>query len=303
MKKIIMLVILMLAAGGLFAADNGVAAAFVDPGSARASSLGGAYTAVADDANSVFYNPAGIVNSEYKDVTFMYMKQKWIVPYNYAAIIYPFNRYWGMGFGMIISGDQTLMEQTYLLSFAGSLDWFQKVIRGISVGVNLKLNLASYGNNPDTDPDKVIGNAGGCGMDFGIMWKVTDNIQAGLMLKDAFSYIKWQTNFGGNYNEGVPLTSGLGLAYKMKELLASAELSDLDMVRFGLEKTLWTYVDVRVGYTQTLDIESSKQYMIGLGVGHFEFGARREFSFNIDSSFAFERLDNTLKIQTSFKFK
>lgn len=303
MKRIITICLLLAAVTNLYAVYTGMPAAFVNVGTARASSMGGAYAAVADDSNAVFYNPAGIVNSMYKDVSFMYAKQKWMVPYNYFAFIWPFSKIRGIGFGMVMSGDQALLEQTYLVSYCENLDWILRVITGINVGVSLKFNFVNYGNNPEADPGKVVGSAWGMGMDFGFMWAMTNNVQAGLMLRDGFSWIKWDTAHGNSYNEGVPLTSGLGVKYSIRDFIATAELSDLDTIRFGIEKTLFMYVDLRAGYSQTLDKESYKSYYTGLGVGHFEFGAKREFSMNIDAAFLFERLDNTLKIQTSFKFK
>jgi hypothetical protein len=303
MKKLTIILAAVLASASLMAANNGIPGAFVNVGTARASSLGGAYTAVADDASSVFYNPAGIVSSDYKDVTFMYEKQKWMIPYNYFAFIYPFSKTRGVGVGLIVDGDSTLLEQQYILSYCENLDWILRVIKGISLGVNLKFDFASYGGNADVDPGKVTGSAWGMGMDFGFMWNMTGNIQVGAMLRDGLSWIKWDTGSGQPYNEGVPLTSGMAVRYKIKDFLGTAEISDLDMLRLGLEKTLWNYIDIRLGYTQTLDMESYKQYMTGIGIGRFEFGARREFSMNLDVAFLFERLDNTLKIQTSFKFK
>jgi hypothetical protein len=39
---------------------------------ARPQGLGGAYTAIADDANAVYWNPAGLARVEHRDITFMH---------------------------------------------------------------------------------------------------------------------------------------------------------------------------------------------------------------------------------------
>ena len=117
MKKISLIIILALAAAQAYADPTGSPAAFALVDTARPAAMGGAYVAVADDASAVFYNPAGIVNSDYKDITFMYAKQKWLVPYTMFSAIYPINKNRGAGFAMVISGDQALMEQTYIISY------------------------------------------------------------------------------------------------------------------------------------------------------------------------------------------
>jgi len=304
MKKPVLIILALLAQGMLYAEPNGTPAAFNNIGTARASAMGGAYVAVANDASSVFYNPAGIVNSDYKDITFMYAKQKWLVPYNYFAFIYPINKSRGAGIGMMISGDTAMMEQTYILSYCENLDWFQNIVKGVNLGLNFKLQFANFGEELDINPDAVNGSAWGIGLDFGILWALTEQVQAGIMIKDGFSMVKWDTTHNpDSVYEGVPMTVSAGFRWAVKGAMFSAEFSDLDMVKLGVEYTVFDYIDLRAGYNQMLDFEAYKQFMIGLGIGRFEFGMRREFSMNIDTAFVFERFDNTLKIQTSFKFK
>jgi len=304
MKRLIVIILMILAAFPVFAEPNGAPAVFINIGSARASSLGGAYAAVADDADAVFYNPAGIANSQYKDITFMYTKQKGLVPYNYFATVYPINKSRGVGFGMAIDGDQALMEQTYILSYCENFDWLQSFITGFNAGISFKMQFANFGLNTSADPDKVGGSAWGVGMDLGLMWTVTKELQVGFMMRDLLSFMKWDTLHNPeSYNQGVPMTTSAGFKLGSKEAFLTAEVTDIDTLRIGVEANLYTYVDVRAGYTQTLDFEAYKQYMLGLGIGHFEFGMKRELSMNIDAAYLFERLDNTLKIQTSFKFR
>lgn len=304
MKRLISIILVILAASAAFAEPTGAPAAFVNIGTARASAMGGAYVAAADDANAVFYNPAGIVNSQYKDVTFMYAKQKWLVPYNYFAFVYPINKNRGVGMGMAISGDISMMEQTYIFSYCENFDWLQKLITGFNAGASFKMQFANFGINESADPDKVGGSAWGVGLDLGLMWAVMPNLQVGFMMRDLLSFVKWDTLHNvESVSQGVPMTTSVGFKYFTKEFLATAEVTDIDTLKIGIEANVYTYLDLRAGYSQTLDFEAYKQYSIGLGVGHFEFGAKRELSMNIDAAYVFERLDNTLKIQTSFKFR
>ncbi|MCX8094375.1 MAG: hypothetical protein N3E50_09465 [Candidatus Goldbacteria bacterium] len=309
MRKILILsVIILLISNFIYSAEpvyNGIPGAFADIGLSRPSALAGAYVAVADDASGLFYNPAGLATSEYKDITFMYTKQKFLVPYNYFAFIWPFNKQRGAGLGMIISGDPVLLEQTYLFSYSENLNWILgQIISGINIGTNLKFHFANFGYNQSDDPNKVGGSAWGIGMDFGFLWELPMNIKFGVMIKDGFSYIKWDTIHSDESTiEGVPLTSSIGFSYKMKNVLVAIALNDLDTLRLGGELTLFDYIDLRVGLMQELTIEAYREYSLGLGIGRFVFGPKNELSMNLDAAFAFERLTNTLKIQTSFKFK
>lgn len=309
MKKSIGLIIIMiLISNFIYSADpvyNGIPGVFADIGLSRPSAMAGAYVAVADDASGLFYNPAGLATSEYKDITFMYVKQKFLVPYNYFAFIWPFEKQRAAGFGMIISGDPVLLEQTYLFSYSENLDWLiGHVISGIKVGTNFKLHFVNFGYNESSDPDKVGGSAWGIGFDFGLLWELPMSVKFGIMIRDGLSYLKWDTIHNDESTiEGVPLTSSIGFSYKIKNILVAIALSDLDTLRLGGELTLFNYIDLRAGLTQELTIEAYREYSLGLGIGRFVFGAKNELSMNLDAAFAFERLTNTLKIQTSFKFK
>lgn len=308
MKKLILIILALCITAGAYAggyiAQSG---AFADIGLARPSGIGNCFVAVADDASTVFYNPAGIPTSMYRDITFMYGKQKMLVPYNFFSIIVPLGKLRGVGFGVAVSGDKLYEEKQFILSYAENLDRFLMIIEGFNVGVSAKLQFAGFGNNTENeDFEKVKGSAGGFGLDIGALWAVNSNIQAGVVFRNAFSFIGWNTDFDGEtstYAEGTPLSSTVALRYKITDFMATAELEDIDLFRIGLEKTIFNYVDLRCGMSQTLDLEQYKEYFLGLGVGRFEFGRQKEFSTAIDFSWGFERLANTWKIQTSFRFK
>jgi len=305
MKKILIIIFAVAVMCGTAAAvDNGIPGAFVDIGLARQSGMGGAFAAVADDASAVFYNPAGIALSEYADVTFMYAKHKWIIPYNYFSFIYPFTGLRGAGFGLIISGDELMSEQTFILSYSENLDWILRVIKGIHVGASMKFHFASYGNNVEDASEGISGGAAGFGMDFGLIYMHNSSLKVGVMIRDGFSWINWSADYrDGLSAEGVPLTSDIGVEYTFRNFTFAADLENLNRIQIGGEARVFDYVDVRAGMSQYLDLEAYKEYAIGLGVGHFEFGAKKELSMNFDFSYVFERLDSSLKIQTSFKFK
>jgi hypothetical protein len=307
-KTLLASLIAVLISSAAFADQPMTPGAFVNIGMARAESMGGAFTAVADDASAIFYNPAGIVNDPYKEFTFMYAKDRDIVPFNYSALVYPINQYRAAGLGVIVSGDSLFDEKTIYFSYAEKFDWLldRFGIKGLCIGTNFKLQFAGYGNTTDPAPNSVQGSAAGVGFDFGALYPISPEIQVGAFVQDALSSLWWNSNWNGTtntYMQGVGLTSDLGARYKIKDFIASMTVSDLDTIKFGIEKNIFDYIDIRGGYTQTLDYESYKEYMVGLGIGHFVFGQRKEFSMNLDFAYLFQRLDNTLEISWSLKFK
>jgi len=302
MKNIIITSVLLTVSSMLFSYTP-KPGAFAEPGLARPASLGNAFVSVADDANAVIYNPAGMLTSKWKDFTFLHYRQKGIIPYNYALFVYPLNPLRAVGAGLIVSGDEIFDEKTFMLSYAENIDRFTFVLSGLSVGANLKMQFAGFGDKytPGTD-ERVKGNAWGMGIDFGALWKLNEFVSAGYRVRDAFSWLNWNTNYS-KYAEGVPLTSAFGLSYRNKEFLISADMENLDRVCAGAEVTIFKYVALRGGYMQELTRETEKEYSAGLGIGNFEFGPQKNYSFAIDAAYSFEKLDNTMKIQAYFRFK
>ena len=307
-KKILFAAIVLLTATALNAGQPMTPGAFIDVGLARPSAMAGAFTAIADDASAVFYNPAGIVNSQYKDFTFMYTKYKGIVPFNITSIVWPINADRGAGLGVIVSGDKLFDEKTILFSYSEKFDWLigRFGIKGLCAGGSFKLQFAGFGNNITGAANRVTGSAGGFGFDIGLLYPINPELQIGVFVRDAISAIWWGSNWDGvnhSYMEGVGLTTDLGVRYKIKDFMVAMTLSDLDKLKIGFEKTFFDYVDVRGGFSQMMDFESYKEYMVGLGIGHFVFGQKKEFSMNLDFAYLFERLDNSFKVQWSLKYK
>jgi len=67
------------------------------PASARAEALGGAVVGLADDASSVFWNPAGIVQVKNVEVFFSFFKWFEMFDYYATSVVYNTNEYGSLG--------------------------------------------------------------------------------------------------------------------------------------------------------------------------------------------------------------
>ena len=101
-----MILVLALLPGALFgqsfssSAKGTTAADFLQLGvGGRAMGLGGAYTAVADDASALYWNPAGLTSVEKRDVTFMHAQYLQSSFYDYAAYAQNLGKYGAFGAG------------------------------------------------------------------------------------------------------------------------------------------------------------------------------------------------------------
>jgi len=274
----------------------------------RAIGMGGAFTAVANDVTAGYYNPAGLANLNYPQITLMHAEQFGaLVNYDYGAIVIPYDTdmsfalsafrigidgihdtrnalYDANGDGIIDIRDDRLdynkitefsnQDWAFYLSFA------KKYSENFYWGVNAKVIRRSIAE----------ASATGIGFDIGAFYSPFDNFYLGANLQDATTtLIAWSTG----RNELVSPTLKIGTSYFLTEFLGGYLLPALDFdLRFenrrfasqfnigpisfdmhaGLEYSFRNLIYVRGGYNDV------KQFTIGTGV--------KLPKLNIDYSFA-----------------
>jgi hypothetical protein len=274
----------------------------------RALGMGGAFVAVANDVTSGYYNPAGLANINYPQLSLMHSEQFGnLVNYDYGAVAIPYTT--DMSFGLSVmrlgvdgipdtrnalydaNGDGIIdikddrLDYSKITEFSNQ-DWAfyltfaKRQSENFYWGVNAKIirrDLAEFG-------------ATGIGFDVGAYYVPMANLFLGANLQDATTtLVAWSTG----RNELVSPTLKVGGAYKFVEILGGYIMPALDFdIRFenrrfasnfnigpvsfdmhaGFEYNFKNIIAVRAGYNDV------KQFTIGAGV--------KLPKLNIDYSFA-----------------
>ena len=154
---------------------------------ARALGMGGAFTAIADDATASYWNPAGLTKIENIEATFMYSANmtvdRQLNYFGYAQWL----GVGGLGVSWINAGMGDMEQRDPLGNLIGSEDTGDNAIMlsyGMEVGT-LSLGASAkflHQNVMDTQSET------GFGLDFGGIFNVSDNVAAGVMIRDVGSH-------------------------------------------------------------------------------------------------------------------
>lgn len=294
------------------------AGAFVDIGfGARPAALGNAFVGLANDVNCIVWNPAGISSIKKMQTAFTYTKLLGLVDYNYLAFSMPMKNDQGAGAALIVSGDAALREYTLNLGYSRKF-----LLDSLFIGFGFKLRYASFGNNslnssdyllfePDEISDGILnqvkGSAFGFGFDFGVLYHLNEKIKVGLMFRDIYSPLFWNSKVDnpdkkakGKYSELIPFEPTIGTAFKVAEQITvvtdytSVVRKDVsDKLRAGMEISMFKILSLRGGVQYFLNNEKDEKYSIGLGMN---FGAGKERRIRLDYTFMMEELANSQRI-------
>lgn len=175
----------------------------------RPVGMGGAYVAVCDDINAVYWNPAGLVQLKTKEFTAVHTVWLEKISHDYLAFAIPLQDKFAYGVHLIYFGTGDIDRRTATgesdgkarvanYSVAGSVAW--KIKDNISIGVTLK--------NVQMNLDKQKGS--GFAADIAILDKLRNNLSVGLMLQNFGQKINM-----ANTSEDLPTNIKAGMAYRM----------------------------------------------------------------------------------------
>lgn len=187
MKKIIITLML-----SMVFASQVVYAAFEDTyWGVRALGMGGAYTAVVNDANAPLYNIAGIANCAQKEVTLMGSRlftglEGVEISANYLGFVYPLtDEYGALSFAWSSLGVPALARyDTFNVGYARQLNDAFKInteVWNLSAGLNLKYLREEI--NFDEEDGDLSDSKGALTCDIGLMAQFTNGLRLGFSSK------------------------------------------------------------------------------------------------------------------------
>jgi len=232
--------------------------------SAKAEAMGGAYSAIVDDASSVTINPAGMVQVKGQQVSLMHNESLMDIDQEYFAYVTNMgDKAYGLSLTYVDFGSQgqysaqnqflgVFVPKGYALSFAYAV----QATEVISYGVALKYISQEIAQYDDTT----------FALDAGLIYRPTQyGFRGAVVLSHLGSGLTLYQN-----EDPLPLTLKLATAYEWEQYPLIAAM-DLYLIRdedpeyhAGLQYTLSEIVPVRIGYDSGPDLDNGMTYGIGV---------------------------------------
>lgn len=196
--------------------SGGQAGAFLRVGvGARAIGMGGAFTATANDASAIYWNPAGLGGLQSIEFVGAYSALSLDRGYNFLAGCFPSNSMGTFGISWInfgvgsiegrdlsgrVTDTFTNSENAFLFS------WGKEIKNKFFLGLTAKYLSHSLQNYAST----------GFGFDAGLLYRASEVFSIGATFQDLSSQVAWDTESG--IKEKFPLVSRLGIAVSPADL-------------------------------------------------------------------------------------
>lgn len=244
-------------------------------GGARPISLGGAFVALADDINAIYFNPAGL--SKTRGWGFSSMYNSYLADISYTNLAFSFseprvNLSSGLAIDFVSAGQ---MEETTAAQPLGTGKTFSpafialtapfafQILPPLSVGMNLKILS-----------DKIsTGEAFGYGLDLGILWDITENISAGFCARNLAGALMETSATLPQTNSALAANYALGMCYRLPFLNLALDYNqpsdNQGTINLGAEYKLNDTFFGRIGFSTRSEENAGGN--LGAGVG-LKFG-------------------------------
>ena len=246
---------------------------------ARAQALGNSYVAVADDADAIFENPAGLGQLENKSLAYTNVSLFFggiegdDLGQHVLSYAQPLGSKLGLGLGYERIGSKLMSENGAFLSLS------YKLSKAFNLGLSAKYLFWSVGDIPaDNGRNDPLSNssAGNVGVDLGLMWQTPfKGANFGLLLKNLNQPNVASGTVAGDADAGkLPMDVHLGVAYQLNaQSLVSVQFvrSDLsgdssdNRLLVGGETQLAGDLLLRAGGSKIFEEDATGDLNAGLG--------------------------------------
>ena len=211
---------------------------------ARAQGLGNSFVAVADNADAVFANPAGLGQVAQRHVSYTNVSLLYAgiegddLGQHVVSYAQPLGDKMGLGLGYERIGSSLMSENGAFVSLS------YQVERRLQVGLSAKYLFWSVGSIPDDDgrPDPLSNkSAGNVGVDLGLLWQSpVQGAQVGVLLKNINQPNVAYGEVAGDADAGaLPMDVHVGVGYRVSsQSLVSVQYVRRDLTGEGSENGL-----------------------------------------------------------------
>ncbi|MCE5299288.1 MAG: PorV/PorQ family protein [Spirochaetia bacterium] len=272
---------------------------------ARPAAMGSAFTAVADDANAPYWNPAGITALDRWAISLMGLMWYQSQSYGYLSAVMPIDSSLNAGLSVnyfnapsfdSTDGYEAALPASYNLAVTATIaknfgNFYTRdfTIGNISLGANLKIISLNYGG---------INYGTTAYTDLGLMANITDDLKFGITLKDMGPALNadpspFSIKMGLSYN--LKLSSDIGVIFAA-DAAKPVNVTNTDyntwLINPGAEFRLFNYFYMRGGY---MFGEECFSYTAGAGfawpgigsidyayIPHQELGATHRISLSVN---------------------
>jgi len=271
---------------------------------ARPLAMGGAFCAVADDVNSVYYNPAGLTRVEKSEVAATFLKYFEDVNAGFIGYASAVDSKSAIGAGITylqvgnmerrdvnetLNGEFNSTDMALFMNYA-SKKIGADLLEDLSVGCGLKLI------SQEIDNEKAFTAA----IDLAAFYPADKKLSFGLNIQNIGYGIKFV-----NDRDPLPLNVKFGAAYKpVVNLTVACDLDEYIIdnkfyASLGAEYWIKNMLALRAGYRYGYDTKALGNDLVGLGAG----AGFRIWGVSVDYAFApFGDLGDTHRISLGIKF-
>jgi opacity protein-like surface antigen len=300
---------------------------------ARAVGMGGAFVSMADDATTMYWNPAGMARFSRPQANFSHMR--WIadITFNYAGLALPLQRFGTVGINATFLTTDP-MERTTVYSPTGTGEMFDVGSYAFGLGYATSLtDRFSIGFNFKYIQETIYhSSANGIAFDIGTLFTTRLNgLKIGMSIsnygtkmqmagQDMLVQVDVDKAVDGNNSNinaylatekyDLPLMFRVGVNMDVLKGLGDSNLNlsidalhpndDVESLNLGAEYIYRNTISFRGGYHSLFSIDSETGLALGTGLNVNIIG---NFNLNVDYAYLdFGRLDNTQMVTISLEF-